>query len=40
MELFQQLNHDGVTIVQVAHTPDRTACGHRLIRLRDGWTEP
>ena len=39
MELFKQLNHDGVTIVQVTHNPDWAAYGHRIIRLRDGWME-
>ena len=39
MELFKQLNRDGVTIVQVTHNPDWAAYGHRIIRLRDGWME-
>ena len=39
MELFKQLNHDGVTVVQVTHNQDWAAYGHRIIRLRDGWME-
>jgi ABC-type lipoprotein export system ATPase subunit len=39
MELFKQLNRDGVTIVQVTHNPDWAAYGHRIVRLRDGWME-
>jgi putative ABC transport system ATP-binding protein len=39
MELFKQLNREGVTIVQVTHNQDWAACGHRIIRLRDGWME-
>jgi len=39
MELFKQLNHDGVTIVQVTHNQDWATYRHRIIRLRDGWME-
>jgi ABC-type lipoprotein export system ATPase subunit len=39
MELFKQLNHQGVTIVQVTHNQDWAAYGHRIVRLRDGWME-
>jgi ABC-type lipoprotein export system ATPase subunit len=39
MELFKQLNRDGVTIVQVTHNADWAAYGHRIVRLRDGWME-
>jgi ABC-type lipoprotein export system ATPase subunit len=39
MELFKQLNQEGVTIVQVTHNKDWAAHGQRVIRLRDGWME-
>jgi ABC-type lipoprotein export system ATPase subunit len=39
MELFQKLNREGVTIVQVTHSEANAACGSRVIRLRDGWME-
>ena len=39
MDLFKQLNHQGVTIVQVTHNQDWAAYGHRIVRLRDGWME-
>ena len=37
MELFRKLNGQGTTIVQVTHSETNAACGHRIIRLRDGW---
>src|SRR5216110_3179223 len=37
MELFKKLNGAGTTIVQVTHSETNAACGHRVIRLRDGW---
>ena len=37
MELFKKLNGAGTTIVQVTHSETNAACGHRIIRLRDGW---
>ncbi len=36
MALFQQLNAEGQTIIQVTHEPDIARHGSRLIRLRDG----
>jgi len=39
MALFQKLNRDGTTIIQVTHSEANAACGHRVIRLRDGWME-
>jgi putative ABC transport system ATP-binding protein len=36
MALFQQLNQEGVTIVQVTHSEKNAACGHRIIELLDG----
>ena len=39
MELFKQLNQQGVTIIQVTHNQDWAAYGHRIVRLRDGWME-
>ncbi|MBV9009706.1 MAG: ABC transporter ATP-binding protein [Verrucomicrobia bacterium] len=37
MELFQQLNNDGVTIIQVTHSEKNAGYGKRVIQLRDGW---
>ena len=39
MELFKKLNQEGTTIVQVTHNETWAACGHRIIRLKDGWME-
>ena len=37
MELFQQLNQQGTTIVQVTHSEINAAFGSRVLELRDGW---
>jgi putative ABC transport system ATP-binding protein len=37
MRLFQKLNEEGMTIVQVTHSEENARYGHRIIRLRDGW---
>ena len=37
MELFRELNQQGVTIVQVTHSETNAAYGSRVIELRDGW---
>ncbi|HKQ97926.1 MAG TPA: ABC transporter ATP-binding protein [Candidatus Polarisedimenticolia bacterium] len=39
MDLFSQLNEAGTTIVQVTHSEENAARGHRVVRLRDGWIE-
>ncbi len=39
MELFTQLNDEGVTIVQVTHSEENARYGSRVIRLRDGMLE-
>jgi putative ABC transport system ATP-binding protein len=39
MELFEKLNGEGVTIVQVTHSDTNAAYGSRVVRLRDGWIE-
>ncbi len=36
MELFQQLNKEGMTIIQVTHSEKNAAYGSRIIRLEDG----
>ena len=36
MELFKQLNQEGVTIVQVTHSEKNAAYGSRIINLLDG----
>ena len=37
MEMFQRLNQQGTTIVQVSHSESNAAYGTRTIELRDGW---
>ncbi|MGP8244872.1 MAG: ABC transporter ATP-binding protein, partial [Bryobacteraceae bacterium] len=37
MDLFQKLNEEGTTIVQVTHSEANAARGHRTIQLADGW---
>ncbi len=37
MRLFQQLNHEGTTIIQVTHSNLNATYGTRTIELRDGW---
>jgi putative ABC transport system ATP-binding protein len=39
MGLFRDLNRQGTTIVQVTHSEENAAYGHRVIRLKDGWME-
>src|SRR6266478_4846534 len=37
MDLFKKLNDEGTTIIQVTHSHDNAAYGHRVINLADGW---
>jgi putative ABC transport system ATP-binding protein len=37
MELFRRLNDQGTTIIQVTHSEQNAAYGHRTIELLDGW---
>src|SRR5438309_5634696 len=37
MELFQKLNGEGMTIVQVTHSEKNASYGKRTVQLRDGW---
>jgi ABC-type lipoprotein export system ATPase subunit len=37
MELFQNLNHEGTTIVQVTHSEVNASFGSRILEVRDGW---
>jgi putative ABC transport system ATP-binding protein len=37
MELFQKLNSEGTTIIQVTHSEKNAEYGNRIIQLRDGW---
>jgi ABC-type lipoprotein export system ATPase subunit len=37
MELFQKLNAEGMTIIQVTHSEKNATYGNRIIQLRDGW---
>ncbi|MBA3438907.1 MAG: ABC transporter ATP-binding protein [Pyrinomonadaceae bacterium] len=37
MKLFKRLNDEGTTIIQVTHSEQNAAYGHRVIQLADGW---
>ena len=37
MELFQELNAAGTTIVQVTHSEVNASYGRRILKLQDGW---
>lgn len=37
MSLFQQLNKEGITIVQVTHSEKNAAYGSRIVRILDGY---
>src|SRR5205085_7428797 len=39
MELFKRLHAQGTTIIQVTHSEQNAAYGHRIIKLSDGWVE-
>jgi len=39
MDMFQELNKAGTTIIQVTHSETSAAYGRRIIRLLDGWIE-
>jgi putative ABC transport system ATP-binding protein len=36
MEIFQQLNDRGITVIMVTHEPDIAACARRNVMMRDG----
>lgn len=36
MQVLQELNHEGMTIVLITHEPDIARCARRMIVLRDG----
>jgi putative ABC transport system ATP-binding protein len=37
MDLFQKLNEEGTTIIQVTHSEKNASYGSRIIQLADGW---
>jgi ABC-type lipoprotein export system ATPase subunit len=37
MRLFQKLNDEGTTIIQVTHSEENARYGQRVVRLADGW---
>jgi putative ABC transport system ATP-binding protein len=37
MDLFQRLNQEGTTIIQVTHSEKNASYGSRIIQLADGW---
>lgn len=39
MDLLAKLNREGVTVIQVTHSPEWAAYGSRILKLRDGWME-
>jgi putative ABC transport system ATP-binding protein len=36
MDLFRQLNEEGITLVMVTHENDIAACAKRIVHVRDG----
>ena len=36
MELFKQLNQEGLTVIMITHDPDIAAHAHRVMTIRDG----
>jgi putative ABC transport system ATP-binding protein len=39
MEMFQALNRQGTTVVQVTHSEANAAYGNRVVQLADGWIQ-
>ena len=39
LEMFQQLNTEGITVILVTHDPNVAAYAHRVIRISDGLVE-
>lgn len=39
MKLFQELNAQGTTIIQVSHSETNARYGKRIIHLKDGWVD-
>ncbi|UCD74299.1 MAG: ABC transporter ATP-binding protein, partial [Phycisphaerales bacterium] len=39
MELFQRLNAEGTTIIQVTHSEENASYSRRIVKLRDGWIQ-
>jgi putative ABC transport system ATP-binding protein len=39
MEMLKGLNENDTTIIQVTHSEEKAAYGHRIIHLLDGWIE-
>ena len=39
MEMFQALNREGTTVIQVTHSEANAAYGHRVVQLADGWIQ-
>ena len=37
MDMFQRLNDEGTTIIQVTHSETNAEFGNRIVRLEDGW---
>jgi putative ABC transport system ATP-binding protein len=39
MEMFQALNREGTTVVQVTHSEANAAYGNRIVQMADGWIQ-
>jgi ABC-type lipoprotein export system ATPase subunit len=37
MQLFQKLNAEGTTIIQVTHSETNAGYGRRVVKMRDSW---
>jgi len=36
MDIFQKLNEEGITIIQVTHSEENAKRGKRIVRIQDG----
>jgi len=36
MDIFQKLNEEGITIIQVTHSEENALRGKRIVRIADG----
>lgn len=39
MQIFRELNNEGITIIQVTHSAENAAYGKRIIHILDGYVD-